>query len=36
MGQAISGRRVGDELTYKAPNGKDIKVKILDAKPFHN
>lgn len=36
MGAAISGRKVGDELTYKAPNGKDIKVKILDAKPFAN
>ena len=36
MGAAISGHKVGDELTYKAPNGKNIKVKILDAKPFHN
>lgn len=36
MGAAISGHKVGDELTYKAPNGKDIKVKILDAKPFNN
>ena len=36
MGAAISGHKVGDELTYKAPNGKDIKVKILDAKPFDN
>lgn len=36
MGAAISGHKVGDELTYKAPNGNNIKVKILDAKPFHN
>lgn len=36
MGAAIRGHKVGDELTYKAPNGKNIKVKILDAKPFHN
>ncbi|GAA4696554.1 MULTISPECIES: transcription elongation factor GreA [Kocuria] len=36
MGAAISGHKVGDELTYKAPNGKDIKVKVLDAKPFNN
>ncbi|MBD2762774.1 MULTISPECIES: transcription elongation factor GreA [unclassified Candidatus Sulfotelmatobacter] len=36
MGAAIRGHKVGDELTYQAPNGKDIKVKVLDAKPFHN
>lgn len=36
MGAAISGHKVGDELTYRAPNGKDIKVKVLDAKPFNN
>ena len=36
MGAAISGHKVGDELTYKAPNGKDIKVKVLGAKPFNN
>lgn len=34
MGQAISGHRVGDELSYAAPNGRQIPVKILDAKPF--
>ncbi|WP_298582930.1 transcription elongation factor GreA [uncultured Kocuria sp.] len=34
MGSAISGHRVGDELSYTTPNGKDIPVKILDAKPF--
>ncbi len=34
MGSAISGHRVGDELSYTAPNGKQIPVKILDAKPF--
>ena len=36
MGTAIRGHRVGDELSYTAPNGKDIDVKILDAKPFHS
>jgi transcription elongation factor GreA len=35
MGSAISGHRVGDELSYTAPSGKEIPVKILDAKPFH-
>jgi transcription elongation factor GreA len=34
MGAAIAGHRVGDELSYTAPNGKEIPVKILDAKPF--
>ncbi|MUN62471.1 transcription elongation factor GreA [Kocuria sediminis] len=34
MGSAISGHQVGDELSYTAPNGKQIPVKILDAKPF--
>ncbi|MFF0989104.1 transcription elongation factor GreA [Kocuria nitroreducens] len=34
MGSAISGHRVGDELSYTTPNGKEIPVKILDAKPF--
>ena len=36
MGAAIRGHKVGDELSYKAPNGRDIKVKVLDAKPFNN
>ena len=34
MGAAINGHKVGDTVSYKAPNGKDIKVKILKAKPF--
>ncbi len=34
MGSAISGHKVGDELSYTAPNGKQIPVRILDAKPF--
>ena len=34
MGSAISGHRVGDELSYTTPNGKQIPVRILDAKPF--
>ena len=34
MGAAISGHKVGDSVTYAAPNGKDITVKILKAKPF--
>lgn len=34
MGSAINGHKVGDELSYTAPNGKDIAVKIVGAKPF--
>ena len=34
MGQAINGHQVGDELSYEAPNGKTIPVKILSAKPY--
>ena len=34
MGQAITGKKVGDHVTYTAPNGKDIDVKILHAKPY--
>lgn len=34
MGQAINGHKVGDELTYEAPNGKTIPLKVLSAKPY--
>ncbi|WP_129360732.1 MULTISPECIES: transcription elongation factor GreA [Micrococcaceae] len=34
MGQAIHGHKVGDQLSYKAPNGKDIQLKVLSAKPY--
>ena len=34
MGQAITGKKLGDTVTYTAPNGKDIEVKILHAKPY--
>lgn len=34
MGSAIYGHKVGDELSYEAPNGKQIPVKIISAKPF--
>ena len=34
MGEAINGHKVGDEVSYEAPNGKTIKVKIKEAKPF--
>ena len=34
MGAAINGRSKGETVTYKAPNGKDIEVDILDAVPY--
>lgn len=34
LGKAINKHTVGDEVTYSAPNGKQIKVKLLKAKPF--
>jgi transcription elongation factor GreA len=34
LGAAISGKKVGDSATYTAPNGKEITVKIKDAKPY--
>ncbi|GAA1665819.1 transcription elongation factor GreA [Citricoccus zhacaiensis] len=34
LGAAIQGSKVGDKLTYAAPNGKDITVEIVSAKPY--
>ena len=34
MGQAIAGKRRGDEVDFVAPNGRDLKVEIVDAVPF--
>ena len=34
MGAAIDGKAKGDTVTYTAPNGKDVKVEILDAVPY--
>ena len=34
LGAAILGHKEGDTLSYAAPNGKDIKVEILSAKPY--
>jgi transcription elongation factor GreA len=34
MGQAINGRRRGDAVDFVAPNGKELKVEIVDAVPF--
>ena len=34
LGKAINGKRVGDTVSYEAPTGKTIEVKILKAKPY--
>lgn len=34
MGKAILDKRAGDVATFRAPNGKDIKVTVLAAKPY--
>lgn len=34
LGAAINGRAVGDTVTYAAPNGRDIPVTVVAAKPF--
>ncbi|WP_190264679.1 transcription elongation factor GreA [Glutamicibacter nicotianae] len=34
IGVAMHGAKVGDKLSYLAPNGRDIKVEIISAKPY--
>ena len=34
LGEAINGKKIGDEASYEAPNGKTITVKITAAKPY--
>jgi transcription elongation factor GreA len=34
LGQAIIGHKVGETVAYAAPNGKELKVEIVDAKPY--
>lgn len=34
LGGAIIGAKKGDEVSYEAPNGKTLKVVILDATPY--
>jgi transcription elongation factor GreA len=34
LGAAINGKQVGDSTSYVAPNGREIPVEIVDAKPF--
>lgn len=34
IGRALNGHKVGETVSYFAPNGKEIEVKIVDAKPY--
>jgi transcription elongation factor GreA len=34
LGKAIIGFKTGDVVTYEAPNGKELKVEIVDAAPY--
>jgi transcription elongation factor GreA len=34
LGAAVLGAKIGETVTYKAPNGKDISVAILEAKSY--
>ena len=34
IGSAVNGKKAGDATSYQAPNGKQIDVKILSAKPY--
>ncbi|GHD09566.1 transcription elongation factor GreA [Zhihengliuella salsuginis] len=34
IGTAVHGKKVGDKLSYEAPNGRTIEVEILSAEPF--
>ena len=34
LGKALLGKQVGDVTTFLAPNGQEMKVKVLNAKPY--
>ena len=34
IGAAVNGRSVGDHVSYEAPNGKQIDVKVVHTTPF--
>jgi len=34
LGQALTGARPGDSVTYTAPNGREITVELKDARPY--
>ena len=34
IGAAVNGHNVGETVSYEAPNGKQVEVKILHTKPY--
>ena len=34
LGSAILGAKVGDQVSYTAPTGKELKVEVVEAKPY--
>ena len=34
LGQALTGKKPGESVTYTAPNGRDITIELLDSKPY--
>ena len=34
MGQALTGAKPGDTVSYTAPNGRDISLQLKDVKPY--
>lgn len=36
LGQAVNGMRAGQSTQYRAPNGKDIPVELVEVKPFED
>ncbi|MBD8870434.1 transcription elongation factor GreA [Nocardioides donggukensis] len=34
LGEAIHGHKKGETVSYEAPNGKEMKVEIMDAVPY--
>ena len=34
LGQALTGKKPGESVTYTAPNGNDITIELLDSKPY--
>jgi transcription elongation factor GreA len=34
LGQALTGKRPSESVTYTAPNGRDITVELLHARPY--
>ena len=36
IGAAVNGAKVGDVVSYEAPNGKSVEVKVLATKPYES